>query len=41
MNSTVGNGGEGFVVGNDDKRLSKLVTQIKKQLVQVFLVACV
>ena len=32
---------EAGVVGDDDEGLSELVTQIKEQLMQVFLVACV
>jgi hypothetical protein len=41
MNGSIRNSSERFIVRDDDKRLSKLITQIKEQLVQVFLVACV
>ena len=38
MNSSIRNSSKSFIVSDNNKRLSELVTQIKKQLVQVFLV---
>ena len=34
MDGAVGNGGEMLIVGHDDKRLAKLITQIEEQLMQ-------
>ena len=38
MDGAVGDGGQAFVVGDDDEGLSELVAQVEKQLVQFFLV---
>ena len=38
MNGAVGDGGEGFVVGDDDEGLAKLGTEVEEQLVKAFLV---
>ena len=38
VNGAVGDGGEGFVVGDDDEGLAKLGTEVEEQLVKAFLV---
>ena len=41
MDGAVGDGGQAFVVGDDDESLSELVAQVKEQLVKLFFVFCI
>ena len=41
VNGAVGDGGEGFVVGDDDEGLTELGTEVEEQLVKALLVVSV